>query len=132
MIDLRAGKQLDSILDSTARINIWQGSVSSGKTISSLLRWIEFCQNGAKGNLLMIGKTERTLKRNVIDVLSDILDGSGSFITRTGSGEIQIGNRTIYIVGANDERAEAKIRGLTLAGAYGDEVTLWSESFFNM
>jgi len=132
MIDLKTGKQLDSILDSTARINIWQGSVSSGKTISSLIRWIEFCQSGTKGNLLMIGKTERTLKRNVIDVLSEMLDGSGSFITRTGSGEIQIGNRTIYIVGANDERAEAKIRGLTLAGAYGDEVTLWSESFFNM
>ena len=132
MIDLRTGKQLDSILDSTARINIWQGSVSSGKTISSLIRWIEFCQNGAKGNLLMVGKTERTLKRNVIDVLSEILDGSGSLVTRTGSGEIQIGSRTIYIVGANDERAEAKIRGLTLAGAYGDEVTLWSESFFNM
>ena len=132
MIDLRAGKQLDSILDSTARINVWQGSVSSGKTISSLIRWIEFCQNGAKGNLLMVGKTERTLKRNVIDVLGEILDGSGSLVTRTGSGEIQIGNRTIYIVGANDERAEAKIRGLTLAGAYGDEVTLWSESFFNM
>lgn len=132
MIDLRTGKQLDSILDSTARINVWQGSVSSGKTISSLIRWIEFCQNGAKGNLLMVGKTERTLKRNVIDVLSEILDGSGSLITRTGSGEIQIGSRTIYIVGANDERAEAKIRGLTLAGAYGDEVTLWSESFFNM
>lgn len=132
MINLQRGKQLDSILESTARINIWQGSVSSGKTISSLIRWIEFCNNGAKGNLLMVGKTERTLKRNVIDVLSEILDGSGSFITRTGSGEIQIGNRTIYIVGANDERAEAKIRGLTLAGAYGDEVTLWSESFFNM
>ena len=132
MIDLRTGKQLDSILDSTARINIWQGSVSSGKTISSLIRWIEFCQNGAKGNLLMVGKTERTLKRNVIDVLGEILDGSGSLVTRTGSGEIQIGSRTIYIVGANDERAEAKIRGLTLAGAYGDEVTLWSESFFNM
>jgi len=132
VIDLRAGKQLDSILDSTARINVWQGSVSSGKTISSLIRWIEFCQNGAKGNLLMVGKTERTLKRNVIDVLGEILDGSGSLVTRTGSGEIQIGSRTIYIVGANDERAEAKIRGLTLAGAYGDEVTLWSESFFNM
>jgi len=132
MINLQKGKQLDSILDSTARINVWQGSVSSGKTISSLIRWIEFCNNGAKGNLLMVGKTERTLKRNVIDVLSEILDGSNSLITRTGSGEIQIGNRTIYIVGANDERAEAKIRGLTLAGAYGDEVTLWSESFFNM
>ena len=89
MIDLKTGKQLDSILDSDARINIWQGSVSSGKTISSLIRWIEFCQTGAKGNLLMIGKTERTLKRNVIDVLGEILDGSGSLVTRTGSGEIQ-------------------------------------------
>ena len=80
MINLQRGKQLDSILDSTARINIWQGSVSSGKTISSLIRWIEFCNNGAKGNLLMVGKTERTLKRNVIDVLSEILDGKVSLL----------------------------------------------------
>lgn len=132
MINLQQGKQLTSILDSDARINIWQGSVSSGKTIASLIRWIEFVSTAPKGNLLMVGKTERTLKRNVIDVLSDLLDGTGSFITRTGSGEIQIGSRNIYIVGANDERAEAKIRGLTLAGAYGDEVTLWGESFFSM
>ena len=72
MLDLQKGKQLDSILDSTARINVWQGSVSSGKTISSLIRWVEFCTNGAKGNLLMVGKTERTLKRNVIDVLGEL------------------------------------------------------------
>ena len=132
MIDLKEGKQLNSILDSDARINVWQGSVSSGKTIASLIRWIEYVATVPYGNLLMVGKTERTLKRNVIDVLAELLDGTGSLITRTGSGEIQIGSKTIYIVGANDERAEAKIRGLTLAGAYGDEVTLWTESFFSM
>src|SRR5690606_11505139 len=30
------------------------------------------------------------------------------------------------------ERAEGKIRSLTLAGAYGDELSLWPESFFRI
>jgi PBSX family phage terminase large subunit len=35
-------------------------------------------------------------------------------------------------VGANDAKAETKIRGLTLAGAYCDEITLYPEDFFQM
>jgi PBSX family phage terminase large subunit len=38
----------------------------------------------------------------------------------------------VEIVGANDERSQEKIRGRTVAGAYGDEITLWPESFWKM
>ena len=41
--------------------------------------------------------------------------------------------REVYVVGANDERAEAKrIRGATFAGALVDEATIVPESFFRM
>ena len=44
--------------------------------------------------------------------------------------EAKIGNKLIYLAGASDERAIQKIQGLTIAGAYGDEVALVPESFF--
>ena len=34
--------------------------------------------------------------------------------------------------GANDARSEGKIRGITLGGAYCDELTLFPKDFFTM
>lgn len=124
-------KQLDSIVNSDARLNFWQGAVRSGKTIASIVRWLDFIASGPQGDLLMVGKTERTLKRNVLDTMAQIL-GPKRFKYNKGEGEVYVCGRRIYVVGANDERAEGKIRGMTLAGAYGDEVTLWPEAFFKM
>lgn len=124
-------KQLDVIANSTARLNILDGSVRSGKTIASLVAWIMFVSEAPPGELLMVGKTERTLKRNILDVLEQIV-GSRYFKYNLGAGEATLFGRRIYLVGANDLRSEGKIRGLTLAGAYGDEIALWPESFFTM
>lgn len=124
-------KALRSIYESQARLNIWEGSVRSGKTVSSIVRWLDYIHSGPPGDLLMVGKTERTLKRNILDPLEEIVGGK-HFEYNRGLGEVYIYGRRIYVAGANDERAEGKIRGMTLAGAYGDELTLWPESFFKM
>ncbi|SFU70899.1 PBSX family phage terminase large subunit [Alicyclobacillus macrosporangiidus] len=124
-------KQLDSIRNSTARLNFWEGAVRSGKTIASIVRWLDYIATGPSGDLLMVGKTERTLKRNILDVMEQIL-GPRLYRYNKGEGEVYVCGRKIYVAGANDERAEGKIRGMTLAGAYGDEVTLWPENFFKM
>lgn len=125
------GKQAWSIYAADARLNLWVGAVRSGKTYSSLWRWLKYVKDGPPGPLLMIGKTERTLKRNILDPLAEMLGGS-RFRLVSGSGECFIFGRRVYLVGASDERAETKIRGMTAAGAYGDEVTTWPESFWNM
>ena len=124
-------KAIQSIQEATSRINIWEGAVRSSKTITSLAAWLVFIRDAPPGPLMMIGKTERTLSRNILDVIQDIV-GTENFNYNRGLGECKIFNRKVLIAGANDERAEQKIRGLTLAGAYGDEVTLWPESFFRM
>ena len=124
-------KQLNSILNADKRINIWQGSVRSGKTIASIVRWLEYLESGPKGKKLMIGKTQRTLKRNILDVVQDIV-GADNFNFNRGLGEVQIYDKKVYIAGANDMRAEDKIRGMTLAGAYCDEVSIYPEGFFQM
>ena len=118
-------------LTTDARINIWEGAVRSGKTIASLCAWINFASRCAPdGPLLMCGKTERTLKRNILDPLSEMAGKYFSFSPSNKEGELM--GKKIYICGANDSRAQNHIRGLTLAGAYGDELTLWPYDFFQM
>lgn len=124
-------KARDSIADSTARQNLWHGSVRSGKTVSSIIAWLLFLESAPAGDLLMVGKTERTLRRNILGVVEQIV-GPASFKYNKGEGEASILGRRVYVAGANDERSEGKIRGMTLAGAYGDELTLWPESFYAM
>jgi PBSX family phage terminase large subunit len=128
-------KSEESLYRSTRRLNIWEGSVRSGKTISSILRWVKWVVTEApdEGELLMTGKTYKTMERNVLNPIIDMLGSRNAWYNR-GTGEffIQGCNRPINIIGANDERSQEKIRGATICGAYGDELTLWPESFFKM
>lgn len=125
------GKQLDFYRHSTARLNVADGSVRAGKTVGANWRWIKHVRTGPSGDLLMAGKTERTLYRNVLSPLQDLV-GSRRLRLVRGEGEAHMFGRRIYLVGMNDARAEEKIRGMTLAGAYCDEITTWPESAFRM
>lgn len=124
-------KQIDCILNANARINFLDGSIRAGKTHVSNLIWLDYIVNGPKGNLLMTGKTIRSLERNVLKAENGIFDllGEGNYKYNSSTGELIIAGRTIYCVGAADERSENKIRGMTLAGHYGDEVSLYPKSF---
>lgn len=133
MVDLKpmSPKQLRSIREGNARINVWEGSVRSGKTFSSILRWLVFLDEMPKGNLLMVGKTGRSLENNVLSLIAEMV-GQGNCRINRGLGEAYICGRKVLLSSANDLRSEQKIRGLTLAGAYCDEVTLYPESYFKM
>lgn len=50
-------KQRRSIAQATARVNIWHGSVSSGKTVASIIAWLDYLARDcpARGELLMHG-----------------------------------------------------------------------------
>ena len=117
-------RQRASILAADARINIWNGSVRSGKTVATELAWIRRLRSGPAGDRCIVGKTELTLKRNVLNPLLDIL---GPARMQIGQHEATILDRRCYCVGANDQRAEAKIRGATFVDVLGDELTLWPE-----
>lgn len=124
-------KQINYLQNSNRRINIADGSVRSGKTVAANLRWMEYVVNsGPPGDYLMFGKTERTLKRNILSPMKSLL--GNSFRINQGQGEVTLCDKKIYLCGASDERAADKIRGATLAGAYGDEISLAPESFVKM
>lgn len=123
-----------SIAHSRARINVWDGSVRSGKTIASLLRWLMYVASAPTGGALVVsGKTFDTVARNVFAPLQDpALFGKAAkqvHYTR-GASTAKILGRTVEIITANDAQAEGRLRGLTCAGAYIDEATLIPESFW--
>jgi len=125
-------QQKFSYRNSNRRINLWEGPVRSGKTVSSIFRWIKYIGNAPDGDLIMTGKTNGTLYRNIIRPMQELLGDDMYYHQELDSRVIDMWDRKIYCFGANDERAEAKIRGMTAAGGYGDEITLWPESYFMM
>lgn len=114
------------------RINILHGSVRSGKTWISLVLWCIWIRNmPADKAYLMTAKTLTTLKRNCLDLL-ETLAGQNNFKYSISKKEGTLYGRKIYLEGVNDAGAESKIRGMTLQGAYCDEITLFTEEFFSM
>ncbi|ACU35602.1 PBSX family phage terminase large subunit [Actinosynnema mirum] len=121
-------KQQDSILDAEHSLNIWEGSIRSGKTIASICTWMMFIRRAPRGPLAIIGKTRDSAYRNVIDVMAEM--NPGAVVYTRGAPTIRVLGRLVHVFGANDAKAEGVLRGLTLAGAYVDEITLVPEAFW--
>lgn len=124
-------KQKKFLKDDLRRINLLYGSVRSGKTWISLLKWaIWIGQRASDKQFLMVGKTITTLKRNCLVLLEELI---GDNITYSISQKKAIiFGRTVWLEGANDERSESKIRGMTLMGVYMDELTQIPQDFYLM
>lgn len=106
--------------------------MSSGKTWISLVLWAFWVKTMPKNApYLMCAKTITTLKRNCLVPLQKLI-GESNFTFSTSAKEASLFGRTVYLEGANDNRSEDKIRGLTLQGAYCDELTKFPEDFFTM
>lgn len=126
--------QVTSLRESTARVNLWSGAIRSGKTITSLLRWLIYVTSAPRGGeLVVIARTRDSAYRNVFAPLMDpTLFGEAARHVHYTSGAptARILGRTVHVLGASDAKAEKVLRGLTCAGAYVDEVTVVPEEFF--
>ncbi|GAA2825277.1 PBSX family phage terminase large subunit [Kitasatospora sp. CM 4170] len=128
-------KQIASVVESQHRINAWEGSVRSGKTVASLLRWLGYVANAPRGGeLVMVGRTRDSINRNVFAVLTnpDLFGALAKQVHYTnGAATAVIMGRLVHVLGANDAQAEPKVRGMTCAGAYVDEATTLPRAFFD-
>lgn len=116
------------------RINLLEGSVSSGKTWISLVLWafwVKTMPDDPDCLYLMSARSLTTLKRNCLFLLQSLV-GESNFKFSVPNKEGWLFGRHILLEGADDARAEAKIRGLTLQGAYCDEVTKLPYDFWVM
>ncbi|MCX5607050.1 PBSX family phage terminase large subunit [Streptomyces sp. NBC_00047] len=127
-------KQVDSIRGATRRINIWHGSVRSGKTIASLVCFLLMIRRApASGLIVICGRSLQTIERNCLDVLADptLFGEVAAEVHHTrGATTAVILGRVVHLVGASDARAEGRLRGMTASLAYCDEVTLLPAAFF--
>lgn len=123
--------QKKSFKESNAKINIWEGAVRSGKTYISLWRFLTELREGPEGDYVIITRTYDSFKRNVLPLIESMIGIKDPKYLR-GHRELHLWGKKIHVVGADDERAESKIRGPTFAGAYVDEATIIPESVFKM
>lgn len=134
MLSLLGRKQIRSIVESTARINVWHGSIRSGKTIASIIAFLGAIKEAPHNGLIIIsGRTLDTIGRNVMEPLTEhALFGpfSDAISWTPGAKNAVIMGRIVHLVGANDKRAEGKIRGATVCLVYVDEATLMPRDFF--
>ncbi|MDR0884710.1 MAG: PBSX family phage terminase large subunit [Oscillospiraceae bacterium] len=136
MANILTPKQYDLIKQlhdgELGRLTLLSGSVRSGKTLVSLVAfalWVATMPEDA--TFLMCAKTLTSLRRNCLDVLVE-LAGSECFSFSLPRKEARLFGRRVYLEGANDAKSESKIRGLTLSGAYCDELSQFPEDFFRM
>jgi PBSX family phage terminase large subunit len=135
LADRLSVKQAISLVDSFARINVWHGSIRSGKTFVSIVAFLmALVQTPNEGLILICGRTLDTIGRNILGPMTD--DGvMGKLLASQvkwtpGASVAVILGRTVHLVGANDKRSEGKIRGSTVALVYVDEATLLPEDFW--
>lgn len=124
-------KQIDFMLSNDSNINLLTGSVRSGKTYVSLLKWAIFVGSMPENaEFLMTGKTITALNRNCLGLLKELVGNNFQYSLSQKNGTLF--GRKIWLEGANDVKAESKIRGMTLAGAYVDELTQIPLDFYTM
>ena len=119
-------KDKDGIID--------DGSIRSGKTVSMAIGFILWSMYSFDGQYFGIsGRTIESLRRNVIVHLFTWLSGIVDIKERRSENKliIRCGNRvnTYYLFGGRDESSYTLVQGVTLAGAYFDEVALMPRSF---
>lgn len=123
-----SARQWASVRHATGVVNLWDGAIRSGKTIASLIAFLEYIRTAPPGHIAVLGLTLDTIGRNVLSPLKQLHPDAVKF--RRKSTTAHILGREIELIGTGDSKAEERIRGLTLAGAYVDELTLMDEQAF--
>lgn len=135
MQDPLSPKQLEFIVKSTARWNLAHGPVSSGKTVGTLIRFLQSCHQCPDSQIYMFGHSSSTIYENCIRLILETPQFSvfAPFCTwHSGKGELKFRDKTITIIGAKDEGSIGRIQGKTISIAYCDEMTLYPDNVIDM
>ena len=125
-------KQKYVLKNANSRWNLLTGAVRSGKSYIGDDLIIKRLEQLPDGRRALIGKTETTIMRNILDPLQDKYGDKFISDIQGKKREAVIFGKKFYCIGANDARATKKLQGAGLIYAFGDEITTWPEEFFNM
>ena len=128
-----SSKQREYLANCKHRWNFKIGATGSGKS------WLDYAVVIPKrlfalrgeGAAVMLGNTQGTLSRNVLDPMREIW-GSALVGTIGSDNTANLFGKKVYILGADNRKHVARLQGMTVEYAYGDEVTTWHEEVFQM
>lgn len=116
------------------RTTILSGAIRSGKTIASILMFLDALNNRPESGIVaIVGRTLQTIERNVIEPMQDpaVFGELAKQVHHTrGSSLAVILGHNVHLIGASDARAEEKLRGMTACLIMVDEATLLPENFW--
>ena len=113
---------------------ICDGSIRSGKTVSMADGFVLWSMaTFDRQTFGLCGKTIESLRRNVVTLMPQWLEGLFTITERRSENKLTISrgekSNTYYLFGGKDESSYALIQGITLAGVLFDEVALMPRSF---
>lgn len=113
---------------------ICDGSIRSGKTVAMTIGFLLWSMSNYNGqNFGICGKTIESLRRNVITLIPQWVEGIFSVSERRSENKLIVssGNvtNTYYMFGGKDESSYTLVQGVTLAGVLFDEVALMPRTF---
>lgn len=134
-----APKQYRTLQNANARINILSGSIRSGKTVAAIFWYLlkSYFNPNENGLYIICGKTLDTIERNILLPASQILPKENFNYSKAARyAHLKDSSKNInikfYLIGANDEKSQSKVRGSTIFLAMIDELTEVPYSFFMM
>ena len=128
-----SSKQQEYLTACNRRWNFKIGATGSGKS------WLDYAVVIPKrllalkgeGAAVLLGNTQGTLSRNILDPMRDIW-GEALVGTISSDNTVRLFGRRVHVLGADNKKHVARIQGMTIEYAYGDEVTTWNEDVFQM
>lgn len=129
-----SSKQQEYLQNCNHRWNIKVGATRSGKT------WLDYAvvipkrlmAMRGQGQALILGNTQGTADRNVLDPMREIWGDRLVSSIRGGTNSATIFGKKVYVMGADNKKHIDRIRGMTIEYAYGDEMPTWSQGVFEM
>lgn len=128
-------KQVEFMINSTRHWNLAHGSVRSGKTVGTLIRFMHACEECPDSQIFMVGHSSETIFHNAIRL---VLESEQLVIYRpfctwyAGKRQLKYKDKSIQCLGAKDEGAIGQFQGKTMSLVYCDEMTLYPESIIDM
>lgn len=118
--------------DAESTYFLLHGSVRSSKTFASILAFVDKVEHCRPGPIGMLGKTERTLRQNVLDPMRELINNDSQFRLNQGQGELTLFGRKIYLIGAPNIAAVSKIQGKGFVLVYCDEAETYPQDVWSM
>lgn len=128
-------KQAEFIREGNKRWNFKIGATGTGKTYLDFTYLIPQrlrARHGKEGLNAIIGVTQQTVERNVLEPMRNYWGTELVGEIRKGESKVKLFGEDAYILGAEKVSQVAKIRGATLKYCYGDEVVDWNVEVFQL